>query len=408
MLKKSEIVTAPHSHEVQDLIWLLEDKLHELRLGKFDKNQINAIANITNVAEQLHPTIPASGAFSSVRNNFRDIKELIERGYPERSIAPAAKTLLSALVSPVTEPARLLGRLAAGYNLSYMSPKEMASETDPDKFTKALKEHIRDLHFERKDLAEREDVWPDVKGLDRIEYIENNTPDIDFNENEIEEEFRSPDNKSSWLEVFFNNMMKNTKGLDKIAGIKPKDWMDRYSDIERAKNKIKQLLPTLERGKDNQETIGRIADLLSYSEDRSFPILPDYGAFSNVTNNLKDAKELLERGYEFSSAVPASKALLYALLSPVTEPARLLNRVLAGKPLSYMTPKEIAGTSDIKKVKSSVEEHLNNLDYKRGDPSTDTYSMKGMDRLAYQALHNISDTDKLDRLLDDNNYNTNS
>ncbi len=405
MLKKSEIVPAQHGHTMYDLIFLLEDKLQELRRGKFDKDRIKDIANITSVAEQLHPTMPVSGTFSNVRNNFRDVKELMDRGYPEKSIIPAAKTLLGAIASPVTEPARLLGRLAQGYNLSYMSPEEMALESDPDKFTKALREHIRDLHFERKDLAPDDEVWPDVKGIDRLQYIKNNSPDADFNEQEIEEAFRSPDNKSSWLEVFFNNMMKNTKGLNKIAGIKPKDWLDKYSDIEKAKNKIKQLLPTLEQSKDNQETINRIADLLSYSEDRSAPILPEYGAFSSVKNNLKDARELLERGYEFQSIKPTSKALLHALLSPVTEPARLLNRYLAGKPLSYMTPKEIANTSDIEKVRSSVEEHLNNLDYKREDPSDDVFGMKGMERLQYQALHNILDRDKLDRLLDDSNYN---
>lgn len=400
MNKYAEIVPAGFREDLGTMTYAIEDGLSKLRYGSSNEKSIKDIINAIYNAELIHPTMPVSGAFSNVRNNFRDAQEMLDRGYPGKSILPTAKAVMGILASPVTEPVRLLSRLISGYTPSYMTAEEMAKEKDIKKLEKAIVEHLRDLQFERKDLAE--DDWMDGEGVDRYDYIKARIPEVKVDEAKVDKIFNSPNNDRSWNEIYADEMINNTKGLRKIASTKSAAL---GSDVNLANDKVKELLSTLKKGKDNKETIKRIADLLAYSENRTRSTLLEDGAFAGVKINLKYAKELLQRGYPLESLEPIIDAGLHTIASPVVEPIRLLNRLSNGKTLSYMTLDDIAKEDDIDKVKKAVKEHIENIS--NGSPdSISPFDFNGMSRIGYAGLHDtLPNKALLDRLLDDKMYN---
>lgn len=398
--KVAKIVPVGFREDLDAMTLAIEDGLSKMRYGSSNEKAVKDIINTIHNAELIHPTMPASGAFSNIRNNFRDAQEMLDRGYPSKSILPTAKAVMGILASPVTEPARLLGRLISGYTPSYMTTEEMAKETDIKKLEKAIVEHLRDLYFEREDLAE--DDWLDGEGVDRYDYIKARIPEIKVDESKVDKIFNSKNNDRSWNEIYADEAMRNTKGLHKIASTKSANlgW-----DVNLAKDKIEELLPTLKKGKDNKETIKRIADLLSYSENRTKSTLPDPGAFEGVKTNLKYARELLQRGYPLQSLEPIIDTGLNAIMAPITEPIRLLGRLSNGRTLSYMTPEDIANEDDVDKIRKAVKEHIDDLNTGMPDLIS-PYDTNGMRRLDYVGLHDtLPNRDLLNKMLDDKMYN---
>lgn len=400
MIKSSEIVPAGFREDLGAMTWAIEDGLSKMRYGSSNEKAIKDIINTIYNAELMHPTMPASGVFSNIRNNFRDAQEMLDRGYTSKSILPAAKAVMGVLASPVTEPVRLLGRLIAGYTPSYMTAEEMAKEKDIKKLEKAIVEHLRDLHFERKDLAE--DDWMDGEGVDRYDYIKARIPKIKVDESKVDKIFNSKNNDRSWTEIYADEIIRNTPGLRKIAGTKSANlgW-----DVNSANDKVKELLSTLKKGKDNKETIKRIADLLSYSESRTKSALPEPGAFEGVKTNLKYARELLQRGYPLQSLEPIIDTGLHTIMAPIVEPIRLLNRLSNGRTLSYMTLDDIAKEDDVDKIRKAVKEHIDNIN--TGIPDMiSPYNYDGISNLDYARLHDtLPNPTLLNKLLDDKMYN---
>ena len=361
MKKASGIIPSiiSNNEELNYLRFFLADKLHDLKDNPKDKDALEELLTGIDTTEMFHPTLPASGAFSNVRNNFRDVKELLERGYLGRSLIPTAKTLLSALASPVTEPIRLLNRIVSGYNPSYMTTEEIRKEKDPDKIYNAAAEHIHDLFFEREDPANY--ALPNENQLSREEYIQKRLPYMDFDLDDLDDL-----NDTIEDEDMKKESSANIVGLLKAADLKRLEY--RTEEQQDAIEKTLALKDSyLSNPTDENKT--KLIEALTHAENLH-PFTATRRFMGVVRDNIKDTAEMWERGNKIRSILPASKLLLTAPGSLLVEPARMLGRAInPNLTFTYKNTKDLEKNLNKKTIEKIVNEHIGDLDMERADPA---------------------------------------
>lgn len=356
MEKASGVIPAiSSSDELNFLKLVLSDKLFNFKDNPKDKAALEELLTGIEATEMLHPLLPASGAFSNVRNNFRDTKELLERGYLGRSLIPASKTILSALASPVTEPIRLLYRIASGYNPSYMTTSEMRNEKDLNKLYNAASEHLRDLFYEREDPAHY--ALPDDDQLSREEYIQKYTPYMDINIEDLDDLDDEAEAKDMKKESSVNiiGLLKAASDSERVndAVARGKQALDTYDANPNGENK-KALLEALQNAYITEPTKLSHLGFLGLSED------------DLTSTNLQ-----LQRGNTVRSLLRSVLSSPSNLLTSIANaPLRLLGRAVdPNVNLSSYNLTDIENEVDPEKVHKGAKEILKLREIDKANPN---------------------------------------
>lgn len=361
MEKASGIIPSIGNNDELDFLrLLLVDKLYNFKDNPKDKDALEDLLTGIETTEMFHPTLPASGAFSNVRNNFRDAKELVERGYFGRSLIPASKTILSALASPVTEPIRLLHRIYYGYNPSYMTVEEMRNEKDPDKLYNAADEHINDLFREREDPAHYS--LPDDDQLSREEYVQRHLPyagfdlddlvDLDDLDDVVEED--ADMKKESSANII--GLLKAASSSERVneAVAKGKQALDSYDADPSVENK-KALLEALQN---------------AYITEQPTK-LSHFGFLGLSEDDLASTNLQLQRGNTVRSLFRSMLSTPSNLLTSVANaPLRLLGRAVdPNVNLSSYNLTDIENEVDPEKIHKGAEEILKLREIDKANPN---------------------------------------
>lgn len=356
MEKASGVIPAiSSSDELNFLRLVLLDKLFNFKDNPKDKAALEELLTGIEATEMLHPVLPASGAFSNVRNNFRDTKELLERGYLGRSLIPASKTILSALASPVTEPIRLLYRIASGYNPSYMTTSEMRNEKDRNKLYNAASEHVRDLFYEREDPAHY--ALPDEDQLSREEYIQKYTPYMDINIEDLDDLDDEAEAKD----------MKKESSANIIGLLKAASASERVND---AVTRGKQALDTYD-ANPNGENKKALLEALQNAYITEPTKLSHLGFLGLAEDDLTSTNLQLQRGNTSRSLLRALLTSPSTLLTSIANaPLRLLGRAVdPNVNLSSYNLTDIENEIDPEKVHKGANEILKLREIDKANPN---------------------------------------
>lgn len=357
MEKASGIIPAVNSSDDLNFLRLvLLDKLFNFKDNPKDKDALEDLLTGIDVTEMFHPTLPASGAFSNVRNNFRDVKELLERGYLGRSLIPASKTVLSALASPVTEPVRLLSRIASGYNPSYMTTEEMRGEKDLNKLYNAAAEHVHDLFYEREDPAHY--ALPDDDQLSREEYLQRYLPYMDFDLDDLVELDDEAEEGAD---------MKKESSANIVGLLKAASASERVND---AIDKGKQALDTYD-ANPNGENKKALLEALQNAYVTEPTKLSHLGFLGLADDDLTSTNLQLQRGNTVRSLLRAAITSPSNLLTSILNaPLRLLGRAVdPNVNLSSYNLTDIENEIDPEKIHKGAEELLKLREIDRANPN---------------------------------------
>lgn len=151
-LKQADFSLDTHKTPEQNKAIELVNKLKDAYSESSTEENKEKLLEALEIAERLHPLRHPTGFMSFARGNLEDSKELFRRGNPIRGFVRLLKLPISAPLSLLAEPIRILGRAVnPKYTLTYQDLDEIKEEADKDKILKAVQEHIDDLNVERAD-----------------------------------------------------------------------------------------------------------------------------------------------------------------------------------------------------------------------------------------------------------------